>query len=98
VSGAYSPNPPSVRRRCSAGPGRSEAGESGYVEAMLGVSDLEIYQRFTAMAEELDRIVQLGPSLVGGAALDTACRTLRGMAAALYEHSIGQDGEGLNPH
>jgi hypothetical protein len=80
------------------GPRRNEAGESGYVEAMLGVSDLEIYRRFTAMAEELDRIVQQGPSLAGGAALDTACRTLRGMAAALYEHSIGQDGEELNPH
>jgi hypothetical protein len=55
---------------------------------MDGVSDLEIYQRFTAMVEELDALFARGPSLAGGAALSTASRTLRGMASALYEHSI----------
>ena len=55
---------------------------------MSGVSDLEIYQRFTAMAEELERMGGRGPTLIGGTALSTACRTLRGMASAIYEHSI----------
>jgi hypothetical protein len=36
-----------------------------------------------------------GVSLVGGAALNTACRTLRGMAQAIYEHSLATPDEGL---
>ncbi|HKR88115.1 MAG TPA: hypothetical protein VJS38_08050 [Phenylobacterium sp.] len=55
---------------------------------MNSVSDLEIYQRFAAMAEELDGMAKRGGSLIGGTALSTACRTLRGMAAAIYEHSL----------
>ena len=55
---------------------------------MNPVSDLEIYQRFTVMADELDGLARRGVSLIGGAALNTACRTLRGMAAAIYEHSL----------
>jgi hypothetical protein len=62
---------------------------------MSGVSDLEIFQRFTAIAEELDALSARGPTFVGGAALETASRTLRGMAMAIYEHSISaaDDGE-----
>ena len=55
------------------------------------ISDLEIYQRLAEIAEEFDRMQAAGVSLVGGAALNTACRTLRGMAQALYEHSISDD-------
>jgi hypothetical protein len=55
---------------------------------MNPVSDLEIYQRFTAIAEEFDQLTKRGVSLIGGTALNTACRTLRGMADAIYEHSL----------
>ena len=55
---------------------------------MSGVTDLEIYQHLNAVADELDRMAAEGVSLVGGAALGTACRSLRGMAAAIYEHSL----------
>jgi len=55
---------------------------------MSGISDLEIYQRFNAIAEELDQLYARGPSLIGGTALTTAVRTLRGMAGAIYEHSL----------
>lgn len=55
---------------------------------MSGLSDLEIYQRFTAIAEEFEQLAARGPSLIGGTALSTATRTLRGMAAAIYEHSL----------
>jgi len=60
---------------------------------MNPVSDLEIYQRFTVMADELDGLARRGVSLIGGAALNTACRTLRGMAAAIYEHSLAASEE-----
>ena len=63
---------------------------------MNGVTDLEIYQRLTAVADEFDRLAAEGVSLVGGAALGTACRSLRGMAAALYEHSLASE-EGVLP-
>lgn len=56
--------------------------------AMNPVSDLELYQRFTAIAEEFDLLTRRGASLIGGTALTTACRTLRGMAEAIYEHSL----------
>ena len=55
---------------------------------MSGISDLEIYQRFNAIAEEFDQLTGRAPSLIGGTALSTAIRTLRGMAAAIYEHSL----------
>ena len=57
---------------------------------MSGNSDLEIYQRFAAIADEFDQIAALGVSLIGGTALQTASRTLRGMATAIYEHSLSQ--------
>jgi hypothetical protein len=62
---------------------------------MNPVSDLEIYQRFVALADEFDRMAAQGVSLVGGAALNTAGRTLRGMAQAIYEHSLATPDEGL---
>lgn len=64
---------------------------------MNPVSDLEIYKRFTEIAEEFDRMAAQGVSLVGGTALSTACRTLRGMAAAIYEHSLSTTEEGQLP-
>lgn len=62
---------------------------------MNPVSDLEIYQRFTTIAEELEQMARQGVSLIGGTALNTACRSLRGMAEAVYEHSLaGTDEDG----
>jgi hypothetical protein len=58
------------------------------LSSMSGISDLEIYQRFNAIAEEFDRLYASSPSLIGGTALTTATRTLRGMAQAIYEHSL----------
>jgi hypothetical protein len=55
---------------------------------MSGVSDLEIFQRLAAIAEELDAMRRREPTFVGGAALETASRTLHGMAMAIYQHSI----------
>lgn len=61
---------------------------------MSAVTDIEIYQRLTAVADEFEQLAARGPSLVGGTALHTACRTLRGMAEAVYEHSLSDnDGE-----
>lgn len=60
---------------------------------MNPVSDLEIHQRFVALADEFDSLAKRGVSLIGGAALSTACRTLRGMAAAVYEHSLAASEE-----
>jgi len=63
---------------------------------MSGVSDLEIYQRLTAIVEDLEDMFQRGPTLIGGTALNTACKSLRGMASAIYEHSLSQDDTELN--
>lgn len=60
---------------------------------MSQVSDLEIYQRFTAVAEEFEQMARRGVSLIGGTALNTACRSLRGMAEAVYEHSLATTDE-----
>jgi len=57
---------------------------------MSAISDLEIYRRFVALAEELDEMFAKGPSLIGGTALHTAAQTLRGMASAIYEHSLSE--------
>jgi acetaldehyde dehydrogenase (acetylating) len=62
-----------------------------YAVGMSGVTDLEIYQRLTAIADEFDQLTARGVSIVGGVALGTACRSLRGMAAAIYEHSLATD-------
>lgn len=62
---------------------------------MSGTSDLEIYQRFTVMAEELDKLATQGVSLIGGTALSTAARSLRGMADAIYEHSLSVTDDSL---
>ena len=81
-----------VRRRDR----RDWACESAKLRAMNPVSDIEIYQRFAAMADELDGLAKRGVSLIGGTALNTASRTLRGMAAAIYEHSLAaSEADGL---
>jgi hypothetical protein len=61
------------------------------IRSMNPISDLEIHQRLVAVADEFEQLQAQGVSLVGGVALGTACRTLRGMAQAIYEHSLAAD-------
>jgi hypothetical protein len=63
---------------------------------MSPVSDLEVYQRLLAAADEFEKL-QAAATLVGGAALNTACRTLRGMAQAIYEHSLAASADESKP-
>jgi hypothetical protein len=62
---------------------------------MATVSDIAVYQKLTEMADELDDLAAQGAGLVGEAALQTASRTLRGMANAVYQH-IMSDREPLD--
>jgi hypothetical protein len=52
---------------------------------MSTVSDIEVYQKLSAVADELDELASQGASLIGDTALNTAARTVRGMATAVYE-------------
>ncbi|HEY2753764.1 hypothetical protein [Phenylobacterium sp.] len=63
---------------------------------MTGVSDIAIYQKLTAIADELDQLAGEGASLVGEAALLTAARTVRGMAGAVYKHIMNDTDESLD--
>jgi hypothetical protein len=64
---------------------------------MSPVSDLEVYQRLVTAADEFERLQTQGVSFVGSAALNTACRALRGMAQAIYEHSLSEPDEEATP-
>lgn len=52
------------------------------------ISDLEVYQQLVVSADQLDGLSGLAVSLVGQTALKTAAQTVRGMANAVYEHSL----------
>ena len=56
-------------------------------------TDLDVYRRLSAMAEELDRLSGETESLVSSTALDTAAMSLRGVASAIYQHCLSQDEE-----
>lgn len=56
------------------------------------LSDLQVYQHLTRSADELDQLADAAASLIGQTALKTAAKTVRGMATAVYEHSLAQDG------
>jgi hypothetical protein len=71
--------------------------ESVMQGVMNPVSDLEIYQRLMAIADELQGLRSRGVSFVGGATLDTASRTLLGMAQAVYEHSLSIEEASATP-
>ena len=60
---------------------------------MTPLSDLEVYQRLSALASELERLAEQGASLVGETALLTAAHSVRGMAKVIYEHVITQDAD-----
>jgi flavin-dependent dehydrogenase len=53
-------------------------------------SDIQVYQKLTAVADELEQMAVDGATLVGEAALVTAATTVRGMANAVYEHIMAQ--------
>jgi hypothetical protein len=60
---------------------------------MAEVSDIAVYQKLSAIADELDQMASEGATLVGGAALSTAARTVRGMASAVYAHIMNNADE-----
>ncbi len=55
---------------------------------MTSVTDLEVCQRLLAAAAEFDDLQAHSATLVGSAALNTASRTLRGMAQAVFETTL----------
>jgi len=63
---------------------------------MAEVSDIAVYQKLTEVADELDEMAARGASLVGGAALLTAARTVRGMATAVYQRIMSDRDEALD--
>lgn len=54
-------------------------------------SDLDVYRTLSAMAEELERLAGENPSLISQTALSTAAMSLRGVASAVYEHTLAKD-------
>lgn len=52
---------------------------------MAETSDIAVYQKLTEVADELDQMAADGASLVGVVALETASKTVRGMATAVYQ-------------
>ena len=54
------------------------------------VSDIQVYQKLTAVADELEQMAVDGATLVGETALITAAATVRGMANAVYEHIMNE--------
>lgn len=52
---------------------------------MTETSDIAVYQKLTEVADELDQMAADGASLVGVVALETASKTVRGMATAVYQ-------------
>jgi hypothetical protein len=62
------------------------------VTAMSVVTDIEVYQKLCAVAEDLDALAAQGASLIGDAALNTAARTVRGMANAVYQQIMSDAG------
>jgi hypothetical protein len=53
-------------------------------------SDILVYQKLTAAADEFEQMAVDGATLVGEAALLTAAQTVRGMASAVYEHIMNE--------
>lgn len=56
------------------------------------LSDLEVYQQLSGTADALDELAVMAASLIGETALKTAAQTVRGMAKAVYEHSLAAGG------
>jgi hypothetical protein len=63
---------------------------------MTEASDIEVYQKLTEIADDLEAMAARGATLVGNAALTTAVRTVRGMAGAVYQHIMAARDAGLD--
>jgi hypothetical protein len=59
-------------------------------------TDIAVYQKLTEIADELDEMAAQGATLVGGAALMTASRNVRGMATVVYKHIMNAADERLD--
>jgi ubiquinone biosynthesis protein UbiJ len=63
---------------------------------MAEVSDIAVYQKLSELADELDQMASQGATVVGEVALNTAAKTVRGMASAVYRHIMSTDDETLD--
>jgi ubiquinone biosynthesis protein UbiJ len=63
---------------------------------MAEVSDIAVYQKLSELADELDQMASQGATVVGEVALNTAAKTVRGMASAVYRHIMSTDDEILD--
>jgi hypothetical protein len=65
---------------------------------MAEVSDIEVYQKLSELADDLEMLAARGASLVGEVALSTAARTVRGMATAVYQHIMAERDTAARDH
>jgi hypothetical protein len=63
---------------------------------MAEVSDIAVYQKLSEVADELDQMASEGVTLVSEVALDTAAKTVRGMASAVYQRIMSDADEKLD--
>ena len=63
---------------------------------MAEVSDIAVYQKLSEVADELDHLASEGVSVVGEVALNTAAKTVRGMASAVYQRIRSDSDEKLD--
>ena len=56
------------------------------------LTDLDVYRRLSAMADDLEQMATAAITLVGETALKTAAQNVRGLANVIYEHCLGDDG------
>lgn len=55
------------------------------------ITDLQVYKQLSATADALENLAAYAASLVGETALKTAAQSVRGMANAVYEHSLAAE-------
>lgn len=55
------------------------------------ITDLQVYKQLSGTAEALENLAPYAASLVGETALKTAAETVRGMANAVYQHSLAAE-------
>jgi len=63
---------------------------------MAEVTDITVYQKLTEVADELDQMAAEGASMVGVVALETAAKTVRGMATAVYQRIMADRDDELS--
>ena len=63
---------------------------------MAEITDIEVYQKLSQIADDLEAMAEHGATLVGEAALTTAVRTVRGMAGVIYQHIMNTNDETLD--